>query len=769
MQRTISRYVLLEQAGSTGLATVYRAQDPNQERVVALKVLRPYMCADESLIERFSQEMELVARLDHPNILPVYGKENEGDIHWVAMQYVSWPTLRQWLQQPIPAAQAIVILRQVAEAIEAAQREGINHGDVKPGNIFLDPETGQVLLSDFGIVMLADGTPLGIRAALNTPLPTYTAPEQGQGSSPSARSDIYSLGVLAYDMLTGTVPFNALERASVQVRQLTSVPPLPSLVNPNLPPQLDAIILKALAPHPERRYETPGELVRALAEAAPVPESASLPFPVLENREVQRTFPGLGSVEAAPLIDDGPAILCTVCGHSNVSYAEWCAECWGVLDRVAAAPGEKVVPTEERERRRKRNSRIRRAIVGTTAAVAVTVLAVQFLNITPPLSTPSSTISSESGPGEWAMIHRSFTGPGLVPGESAAIKGRVRWKFETSEPLVSTPAVKGGRVYLTTQDKRVVALDEATGSLIWEYQAAAPIDSSPAVAGDLVIFGGRNKRVIALDADTGEERWEFVTEANPTRGSPIVQDGVVYIGSGDSNIYALDALTGEKLWDHATNNWITNTPALSGHLLVVSSLDGRVTIYDTDTGKRRFTFRGISRDVLGSPIIVGDSVYVPYQNGFLYSVNLKEKEVLFQSRLYRIKIQLYLWDMMGSPGFPKGVQWSVRLGGSVQATPAADEDNIYVSTRDGRVIAMDRLTGRKLWTFKSGSHNLSTPTIVEHLLLVGDEQGQVHAVDLGSGEEQWVLQIAEGAISTPVVAGGTLYLASKDGTLYAVE
>jgi outer membrane protein assembly factor BamB len=402
-------------------------------------------------------------------------------------------------------------------------------------------------------------------------------------------------------------------------------------------------------------------------------------------------------------------------------------------------------------------------------AAITTVLVVQFMDFTFPLSTPASTISSESGLGEWAMINRNFAGPGLVPGEGSAFSGQVKWTFETSEPLTSTPAVKDGKVYLTTLDKRIVALDEATGSLVWEYASVAPIDSSPAVAGNLVIYGARDRRVMALDADTGEKRWEFVTETNPTLGSPIVKDGVVYIGSGDGNIYALDALTGKKRWDFGTEDWITNTPTLSGDLLTVASLDGKVTIYDTDTGKRRFSFRGISRSVVGSPIIVGDLIYVPYRNGLVYAINLKEKEVLFASRLYRARIQLFVWDMMGSPGLPKGVNWVSFLRGTLLTTPTADEDNIYLSTQEGRVFAVDRLTGERLWAFNAGTRRLSGPTLVGNVLLVSDDQGQVHAVDKATGEEQWVLHVATARTSTPVVAGGTMYEASQDGTLYAIQ
>ena len=471
----------------------------------------------------------------------------------------------------------------------------------------------------------------------------------------------------------------------------------------------------------------------------------------------------------AHVVDGDQPVICRVCGHSNPERVIYCPGCWLRLDRVAAAPGENVVSAEERDRSKEKASKKRSLILRLVALAVSLILAVQFLNITFPLSTPSSTISSVSASGEWAMIHRNFEGPGPVPGESADITGRVKWTFETSEQIVSTPAVKGGILYLTTHDNRVVALDAATGDLIWEHDTGGRVYSSPAVAGDLVFFGAPNGRVIALDASSGAMRWEFVTGEGSNVGSPIVKDGVVYIGSVDGNIYALDALTGKKQWSHATRDWITNTPVLSDNILVVASLDGRVTMYDTDTGKRRFSFRGFNREVIGSPIIVEDSIYVPYYSGILRSVNLKEKEVLFASRLYRLRLQLWLWRMGNHPGLLKGVDRTFRLGSEITTTPAADEDKIYVSTHDGRLHAIDIQTGDHRWIFDSGSYGLSTPTLVENTVLVGDGTGKLYAVDVESGEEQWSMQIAEGGLSTPVLAGGILYLASMDGTLYAIE
>lgn len=770
MQRTISKYVLLEQVGSTGLATVYRAQDPGHEGFVALKVLRPYVCADEALMERFAREMEKVTALNHPNILPTYGYESDGSVHWVAMQYVSWPTLRQWMQHPVPAAQAMTILRQVAAAVEAAHAEGIHHGDIRPGNIFVDPETGQALLSDFGIVVLGEGAPAGVRLSLNTPLPTYTAPEMGQASPPNLLSDVYSMGVLAYDMLTGTVPFSALERGAVQARQLTTFPPLPSTVNPNLPKHLDSIILRALASHPERRYATPSEFVSALAAAAPTGETENVPFDIVEEVEHQRELPGMEGVESVDVpVEEGPRIMCTVCGHSNSAGSLWCAGCWGELRRVAASPEQDVATSEERAARRSKFVRMRKSLVGAALAAVVTVMVIQYMNILLPLPAAASDITAVSGPGEWAMIYRTSEGPSPVPGESADIEGRVKWVFETDDPIESTPALKDGRLYLSTQDNRVVALNPDDGSIIWEHPTVAPLDSSPAVAGGMVYVGLRNRRVIALDANTGAMVWEFKTEENPTTGSPLVKDGVVYIGSNDGHIYALDALTGEKRWSHETRDWIDNTPALSDDLLAVSSFDGRVTIYDTDTGKRRFSFRGFNRLVMASPVIMEDMVYVAYRNGLVTGINLREEEVLMYSRWYRFRLQMWLWGMTDHPGLPKGVQWVYRTGTVIEHTPAVDANVIYVPVEGGRLHAIDRLTGKRVWVFNSEADWLSTPTLVENAILLTDSKGNLRAIDKDSGQEQWSKPIAESITSTPVLAGGTLYLASKDGNLYAVE
>ena len=447
----------------------------------------------------------------------------------------------------------------------------------------------------------------------------------------------------------------------------------------------------------------------------------------------------------------------------------WCAGCWGELNRVAAAEGQEVATTEERAIRRHKIIRLRKSLAGAALAAIATVMVIQYMNITVPLPAAASDITAESGPGEWAMIYRTSEGPNPVPGESADIAGEVKWVFETEDPIESTPTLKDGRLYLSTQDNRIVALNPEDGSVIWEHPTVAPLDSSPAIAGGMVYVGLRNKRVISLNADTGAMVWEFKTEQNPTTGSPLVKDGQVYIGSNDGRIYALDALTGEERWSYETLDWIDNTAALSDNLLVVSSFDGRVTIYDTDTGKRRFSFRGFNRLVMASPVIMEDMTYVAYRNGLVTGINLLEEEVLFYSRWYRLRLQLWLWGMTDHPGLPKGVQWVYRTGAVIDSTPAVDAEVLYVPVEGGRMHAIDRISGKRVWVYNSGADRLSTPTLVENKILVTDSKGNLRALDKDTGQELWSMPIAESITSAPVLAGGTLYLASRDGNLYAVE
>lgn len=204
-------------------------------------------------------------------------------------------------------------------------------------------------------------------------------------------------------------------------------------------------------------------------------------------------------------------------------------------------------------------------------------------------ASPFSEITAAPAGGDWPMFQRDPAHGAFVDEEIALQIGRLKWRFDTEAPILSSPAVVGDQVYLSTGDGRVLALDAASGNLLWEYEVGAPVNSSPAVAGDLVFVGLRDGRVLALNREGGEIQWEFNT-GELVYSSPAVYLGVLYIGSGDGRLYALDAVSGEERWSYLSGGRVTSGPAVNQEVTAFVSQDRYLYLIDTSTGKRRLDF-----------------------------------------------------------------------------------------------------------------------------------------------------------------------------------
>lgn len=268
--RKLGKYQIESLLGRGGMATVYRAHDTALNRSVAIKVLDPNLTIDPRSVERFRREAVTSANLEHPSIVRVYDVQQEGNLHYIAMRYVSGTTLRDILRDngPLPLDAITNIIRPVAAALHYAHRNGVIHRDVKPGNILVEPD-GTVLLTDFGIARAADQAQSGLTATgqvMGTA--DYLAPEQISGKPAEARSDIYSLGVVLYELLTGVTPFSGETTASILYRQVHDSPAALRSINPRLPVELQPIVDRALAKNPALRYGDPMEIARDLEEVA---------------------------------------------------------------------------------------------------------------------------------------------------------------------------------------------------------------------------------------------------------------------------------------------------------------------------------------------------------------------------------------------------------------------------------------------------------------------------------------------------------------------
>ncbi|MBC7252680.1 MAG: Stk1 family PASTA domain-containing Ser/Thr kinase [Actinobacteria bacterium] len=274
------RYRLKEKLGSGGMADVYLADDLLLEREVAVKVLHPQYAADPAYIQRFRHEAQAAANLNHPNIVNIYDWGNEGDLYYIVMEYVEGRDLKEVLRGEgrILPERAAEITAEVCAALQFAHRHNLVHRDIKPHNIFLT-NMGQVKVMDFGIAREGNGSGF-TQTGVVMGTPQYISPEQAQGRPVDGRSDIYSLGVVLYEMLTGRVPFDDPNPVTVAYRQVREDPIPPSVIDPEIPPALEAVVMKAMAKNPANRYQTAQEMKADLLrflEGMPVTATPVLP------------------------------------------------------------------------------------------------------------------------------------------------------------------------------------------------------------------------------------------------------------------------------------------------------------------------------------------------------------------------------------------------------------------------------------------------------------------------------------------------------------
>jgi ligand-binding sensor domain-containing protein/tRNA A-37 threonylcarbamoyl transferase component Bud32 len=266
--KRLGSYQLLEQIGQGGMATIFKAYQPSMDRYVAVKILPRHFTEDETFEARFTQEAHTLARLEHPHILPVHDYGEQEGITYLVMRYVEAGTLKELIAREgvLELDEIARIVEQVGHALGYAHSQGVVHRDIKPSNVLID-ERGDVFLTDFGIAKLVAGTSQFTATGAVVGTPAYMSPEQGLGEMVDQRSDIYSLGVVLYEMATGRVPFEAETPLAVLLKHVNAPLPPPRQVKPDLSPAVERVILKAMAKSPEDRFQTAEEMVEALQKA----------------------------------------------------------------------------------------------------------------------------------------------------------------------------------------------------------------------------------------------------------------------------------------------------------------------------------------------------------------------------------------------------------------------------------------------------------------------------------------------------------------------
>ena len=266
-----NRYEILERIGTGGMAIVYKAKCHRLNRLVAIKILKSDLAQNEEFRRRFNAESQAVAQLSHPNIVSVYDVSRGGDMEYIVMELIDGITLKQYMEKrgQLNWRESLHFITQIMRGLSHAHSRGIIHRDIKPQNIMV-LRAGSVKVADFGIACLADSAQTLTQEALGSV--HYISPEQARGDRPDARSDIYSSGVVLYEMLTGRLPFEGESAVSVAIQHLSSIPLAPREINPDIPEQLELICMKAMAPDLEHRYQSADAMIADLEAFRKNPE-----------------------------------------------------------------------------------------------------------------------------------------------------------------------------------------------------------------------------------------------------------------------------------------------------------------------------------------------------------------------------------------------------------------------------------------------------------------------------------------------------------------
>ncbi len=353
--KSLGHFRIVERIGAGGMATVFKAYQPTLDRYVAIKVLPAYHSRDPIFVKRFEQEARSVAKLAHPNIVQIHDFGEQENITYIVMEYVDGGTLKDRLKKPLPVGEAIDSMIQAAEGLACAHRNGIIHRDVKPANMLLRKD-GHLLLSDFGIAKMLEGTTQLTRVGTGIGTPQYMSPEQGTGLAVDRRSDIYSLGITFFHCLTGHVPFTADNPLTITVKHMQDPLPVEMLITAGIPSPIIQVVQQMTAKQPYERYQSMEALIDALTNAVAVstialPRSGRLGMASLINQPYSQ--PNQPSQPLPPSTPGGPAsspqqgmgevgqgaitIPCFRCGAPNPSIRLYCTSCgYELSDKYAS-------------------------------------------------------------------------------------------------------------------------------------------------------------------------------------------------------------------------------------------------------------------------------------------------------------------------------------------------------------------------------------------------------------------------------------------------
>ncbi len=580
---SLGKYQIIQEIGRGGMGAVYKAHDPFLNRTVAIKVLAPHLVWQQTFVDRFLREARAVAQLRHPNIVDVHDVGQEGGNYYFVMAFLPGQSLTHLIGQRgrLRPAETLPILRQLADALDYAHSKGLIHRDVKPANVMFD-ERGQAVLTDFGIVKAAQESRL-TTAGVSIGTPHYMAPEQIQGKDIDARTDQYALGIIAFEMLTGCVPFDAATTTAILYKQVNEPPPSVTAFCPDLPPGVQIALSRALSKSPAERFASCGEFVSALQQAVSQPArpvAPPAPVQLVRPAEPKRQATPAPRAAAQPrLVATGPAragggvpVLLLV-GAGIVALALIALV---VVALVAVALSRKPTPTVPLPAA---------AISPDNAAKTVTLARLGIKASSMAFSPDGKWMASGSDDKAIKLWDTSSWR------EAVIFIGR-------SNRVTSVAFSPDGKLLASGSDEKTVQLWDVPGkreqrTLVGHTGTVWSVAFSP--DGKLLASASDDDTVKLWDVSSGREVRTLVGHAGPVYSVAFSPDGkTLASGATDRTVKLWDVSSGRELRALTGHGDYVNSLAFApdGKTLVSGSRDKIAKLWDVSSGRELTTLRG---------------------------------------------------------------------------------------------------------------------------------------------------------------------------------
>lgn len=782
-----NHYTVLKELGLGGMGVVYHCRDEQLLRDVAIKMLLPELMADAANVEIFRQEARLAAQLEHPNIVTVFDigleERQKKQHHFVCMEYLPGGNLAARLAvERLEVELCLNWMKQLAAGLAFAHKRNVVHQDIKADNIFITNE-GDLKIGDFGLARLLVGRVHYDATIKGMGTPAYMSPELCRGEPQDHRSDIYSLGILFFEMATGQLPFKA--RGMIEMATKHSSAPIPSAcrINPLMPEVLDKMIRRMMSKLPEERYNSMSEVLTLLDDL------------IFEMR-VKR----MGLTTSRPIMRSGPIAAEAIDATKNLASSAGAA----ASARTSSPPGAESMRGAAISEHEKTaggpavdGGRISRELIAQLEAKDVHQpeakanapqgRSIGSKEVVNPFAKPSNIpLPSVKGfdPGASsknpAATAGNFDTTGRVappkPGVGSAFKGtnsgdkfkaqtvsgvhRVgqgqvwrpalepEWRFQSMGPIgwSSAPVLDKAeeKFFISSTDGTVYAGDLRTGEVIWQFQVGQPMISSPVLIGDKLILADASGRIQSIAIGAKQPSWSQMLPG-PIVSTPALSRDLLFVPTMSGQLVALEIFTGTKRWTYKADDPIVCAPHRHADLVLFGTKGGDFFAISAESGRQSWKFAA-GAPIVSSPAASVDSVYFGTQVGNFFALEAAtgglvweyptDKPIVSKALIAFTSVIFCSHDrwLYCCEKYDGSLKWKAAVRGKSVANLTLHRECVLVATQEGWVQAFSSRNGTLLWQLDLARRLESPPVIAREHLLQATVEGEVLSLSTETGD-----------------------------------